>query len=692
MMEKKTKKTRKLIFRNKISLPFWQRLSTHINLYNLFFSFLFVITSITISFLSSRQVILDDTNSLLISVNQNKSNHFCEWIRSNEESILSFSQRPLLIEDTEMLIDCMEQGGDCGVIEKRLLENHLNPKASADSDFDGFFLMRASDGMVISGTDSSLIGKYQENEDFFIEGLKSGYTEPSAFHFTKGQAVMHTAVPVRTPDGTVIAVLSGHLNLEIMYGIIGQRSESSETEDSYLVNNFNYFLTEPRYGENYALRRSVFSDGVKECLAGNSGVAEYTDYRGVAVIGAYQWLPEQEICMVSEKDRSEVFAPIIAERNIFILVGSVLFCASVFGGYLLSRRITNPIHDLDRMAMQVSRGNLSARVEISSKNELGLLAATLNQMSANLQKAQEQNQKLVAELQVFNDELEARVEDRTRDLRRARFAAEKSLKDLEQETASRMQAQLLLAEKARDLQRSNEDLQRFAYVASHDLQEPLRMVASYLQLLEQRYQDALDEDAREFIHYAVDGATRMKNLIDDLLDFSRVGTRANPFEPTDLNTILGKVRANLQMRIEEENAVVVSEELPTIPADPPQMIQLFQNLIDNAIKFRAEDPPRVHIKAKEAEQEWVISVSDNGIGIDPQYFDRIFVIFQRLHTRTQYPGTGIGLAVGKRIVERHNGRIWVESAPGGGTTFYCALPKKHEEKQKPSSQGNGYQQ
>ncbi len=225
-----------------------------------------------------------------------------------------------------------------------------------------------------------------------------------------------------------------------------------------------------------------------------------------------------------------------------------------------------------------------------------------------------------------------------------------------------------------DLVRSNRELEQFAYVASHDLQEPLRMVSSFTQLLSQRYKDKLDSDANEFIKYAVDGAMRMQTLINDLLEYSRVETRGNNPEPIDMKTILVHTMTNLSMRIKEKSALITNDELPVVFADERQMLQLFQNLITNALKF-CNNSPQVHISSKEEPDHFIFSVRDNGIGIEPQYFEKIFQIFQRLHGRDEYGGNGIGLAICRRIVERHGGKIWLESKPGKGTVFYFTIIK-----------------
>jgi signal transduction histidine kinase len=247
---------------------------------------------------------------------------------------------------------------------------------------------------------------------------------------------------------------------------------------------------------------------------------------------------------------------------------------------------------------------------------------------------------------------------------------------IRQSEQERMHAVKELEQTAEELERSNAELQQFAYAASHDLQEPLRSVAGFVALLEKRYKGKLDSNADDFIRYTVNGVRRMRMIIKDLLEYSRVGTNAGEFKPLDTSSVVGKAISNLQAAIKDSGAMVTHDDLPDVIADEPQLVRLFQNLIGNAIKFKGKDSPKVHIAAFKKDNEWVFSVKDNGIGIDPEHAQRIFVIFQRLHTIEEYPGTGIGLAICKKIAERHGGNIWVESEPGKGSTFFFTLPRR----------------
>ncbi len=256
------------------------------------------------------------------------------------------------------------------------------------------------------------------------------------------------------------------------------------------------------------------------------------------------------------------------------------------------------------------------------------------------------------------NEMEMRVRDRTAKLTKAN-------QQLEQLTA--------------ELQRSNQELEQFAYIASHDLQEPLRAVASYTQLLAKRYQGKLDEKADIYLGFTVEGATRMQQLIQDLLAYSRVGRYQLQRQPTDFNLVVRKVLKDLQLAITENQAAIAFDSLPTLSADTAQITQLFQNLIGNALKYRSQAPPQVLITAIQQEVKWLFQVRDNGIGIDPQYTQQIFTIFERLHSHDEYPGTGLGLAICQKIVERHGGKIWAESQSGKGALFCFELPINQEE-------------
>lgn len=359
------------------------------------------------------------------------------------------------------------------------------------------------------------------------------------------------------------------------------------------------------------------------------------------------------------------YARIVAAATVGLLLVTLLLA----GG--LQRLIADPIVGLARVARGVSeRQDFSVRAPRRGHDEIGRLIDTFNEMLYRLQERD-------TALRDSNDALHGEVIDRLRaeeDLRRLNETLEHRVRERTDE----------LEQQTRELARSNAELEMFAYVASHDLQEPLRGVAGCMQLLERRYKGKLDASADELIAHAVDGATRMQALVHDLLAFSRVGTRAKAFEPVDVAVLVGRALANLRAAIEESGARVTQDALPTVIAEPTQLTQLFQNLVGNAIKFqRPGVPPEIHVGARRDEDagEWRFWVRDNGIGIDAQYAERIFVIFQRLHTRTAYPGTGIGLAVCKKIVERHGGRIWVESAPapgepGAGSTFFFTLPDR----------------
>ena len=380
------------------------------------------------------------------------------------------------------------------------------------------------------------------------------------------------------------------------------------------------FINELRHLKDSALklRFKISEEKLPAAIAarGIENVVEGIDYRGVPVLAALRAVPDSPWFMVAKVDREEIYSP-IRERLWFLIIILTALIISIWLG----------------------------------------LAFVWRRKELELAKREEEN------VRKLNEELEQQRTQLTR-----------MNQELESEVAERRGTEETLKKTMAELERSNKELEQFAYIASHDLQEPLRMVSSYLQLIAGRYKGRLDADADDFIHYAVEGANRMQTMINDLLAYSRVGTRGGPFEPADCNGILEQTLSNLKFPLEETGAVITHDPLPVVTADASQLVQVFQNLISNAIKFGGEKTPEIHISADKKGGEWIFSVKDNGIGFDPKYADKIFDTFKRLHTAVKYPGSGIGLTICRKIIERHGGRIWAESEPGKGATFYFTIP------------------
>lgn len=350
-------------------------------------------------------------------------------------------------------------------------------------------------------------------------------------------------------------------------------------------------------------------------------------------------------------------------KNYFLLNGSLFIIFGILSGLVVPKGDFFPSNWLNtdsflsvmHMPVQALRGILAIITTITVAGMMRIFEwETKNKLELKMEK-----------MTALNKELSQEIAMRER--------AEDSLRIALEESERRKTEIFELTE---DLKRSNADLQQFAYAASHDLQEPLRGVAGFIKLLEKRYSDKLDEKGNEFMSYITDGIKRMEMLIKDLLEYSRLETKGKTLNRTNCSEILEQAIHNLRSAIEENGVQVTHDVLPMVMADSSQMSRLFQNLIGNAIKFRSHEPPKIHISAEQKGEEWIFCVKDNGIGIDPKNFERIFNIFQRLHTREEYDGTGIGLSICKKIVERHSGGIWVESEPGKGSTFYFSIPDR----------------
>ncbi len=561
------------------------------------------------------------------------------WLDEQVSELRGFSESPHIVEDVTKLADLPADAAPDSWAEFR---DDLAARTGEGQDFVALFLMEPKSGRVLTATDPTDLARRGAGEPYLVNGkIRSGlYLVPD--HSRNPDLLSpFLSAPLRARGGALLAVLVARVGTKNLATAVDRRAGLRATDEAYLIDARGQFVNRPRLltDADSSTFTSDRSAAAALCLKHNDGLDLSNDYRGVPAIAVYRWMQKYGLCLITKLDKAEAFAPVYQlGQSLAVAAGLLLIAASGASG-LLARTITNPIRRIEAGARRVEAGERDVVLAESSSDELGRLARAFNRMTTALENRE-------SELRAHAVTLEQRVAEKTREL------------DL----------------RASELARSNIELERFAYIASHDLQEPLRMVASYTQLLGRRYKGRLDADADEFIHFAVDGAARMQALINDLLVYSRVSTQGSAFALIDCNLVVERALANLSAARIESGAIIRKSELPKIEADGFQLVQLFQNLVGNAIKFRGERVPKIEIAARLDGGEWLFSIADNGIGIDAQYIEQLFAVFKRLHTRAEYPGTGIGLAICKKVVERHGGRIWVESELYRGSTFFFTLP------------------
>ncbi len=463
-----------------------------------------------------------------------------------------------------------------------------------------------------------------------------GLNQPNGTIEQPYRFVVRAAAPVHGADGRVLGVVVVNVDLRTLFGVV---SETVRQQSLHFIADRNgdylYRTEAPAAFGVAAAQSDLIQDALPQLAplfsSGGSSVS------GIVAVGDRQYVtdarriyydlhqPGRYLVLATLWPRAHVAAEIAALRNRTLLAAGALLVFGVVAVALLAGGLVRPLRALTAVTTRIAAGEHDIHVDAIARrqDEVGELARSIEAMSA--------------EIRVREDEIRATADD---------------------------------------LARTNKELDQFAYVASHDLQEPLRMVASYLDLLVRRYGDRLDGDAHEFIDYAVDGARRMKLLINDLLAYSRVNNRPLDIERVDSVVVVANVLRMLGERIAESGAEITVAALPWVEADALQLERLLANLVGNAVKYRGDAPARIHIAAERKAEEWQFSVADNGIGIAPAFREKVFAIFARLHGRDQYPGSGIGLASCRRIVERHGGRIWIETSPGGGATFRFTLPAR----------------
>jgi len=530
------------------------------------------------------------------------------------------------------------------IASKSLLDNQLNKMQVVMGVHD--FMLASPQGKVVYASDVPYYNlnfrdALRDIQQKVFENGKNGIYFSDIFpdKEKEGDYAMLISGPAKDLKGHFIGVIIFSVDMDDIYRLVQDvtgMGKSGETLLGKLYGDEVIYLNPLRNDPQAALKRRVkIGDKVgvpmQNAVQGKAGSGEYLDYRGHRVIASWRLIPTVNWGMVAKVDVAEAFAEVSKLRNIVmaIVFGVVALC--VVSAFYFARSIAYPINRLSKGAEIIGNGNMDYLVGTSGKDEISGLSRAFDNMTRKLKAT-------TASRDELNNEIKMR-------------------KHIEGE-----------------LRRSNENLEQFAYVASHDLQEPLRMMASYSSLLEKRYKSKLDKDADEFISYIVDGAKRMQTLINDLLTYSRVGREEAIISAVNINTVLAGVKQSLAAAINESGAIITNDELPTVNGRESNFTHLFLNLIDNAIKFRGSEPPRIHISAYKKGLEWVFSVKDNGIGIESQYKDRIFLIFQRLHGRGAYSGTGIGLAICKKIAETEGGRIWVESNVGEGSNFCFTIP------------------
>ena len=489
----------------------------------------------------------------------------------------------------------------------------------------------------------------------FEHGKKGVYFSEIYFDSTEDKRFeMLAAAPAAGFDGAFIGVIVFEVDMTPVYKLIQDVTGLGATGEVLVARktktgNQVEFLNPLRHDPKSALtRKANIGDAsgfpIQQAVQSRTGAGLAIDYRGKQVIAAWRYIPSMDWGLVAKIDTREAFADVTNLRNLVLLILIIVFALSGIMAFSIAQSFSGPIKRLSEGAAIIGSGNLDHKLGTDQKDEIGQLSRSFDKMTHDLK------------------------------------TITASRDELDREITARKKTEESLLQMTDDLTRSNKDLEQFAYVASHDLQEPLRAVAGFMGLLKNKYRNTLDMEAQEYIEYSVKGAERMQSLINDLLDYSRVGTRGGKPVLTEAKAALDEALSRLQAGIKESGAKISSGELPSVYVDGTQLSQLFQNLIGNAIKFRGEQAPLIRVNADRLDAGWRFSVADNGIGIEQQYAHKIFMIFQRLHSREKYPGTGIGLAVCKRIVERHNGKIWFESTPGRGTTFFFTIPNKGDGK------------
>ena len=651
------------------------------------------VTTIGISEIISKNIVEQEVYNHLLTTADSRADHIETFLEIEKEAVEQLSVSIVI----EQFLSAEKDDPDY-TQKRNVVMRSLKDTADVREDTDSIFVLDKN-GIIVASNKETDIGKDKSNNSYFL-CAKEGAFVKDAYVSSTGKNSIAFSAPVFDEDRVLLGVVVARVPIEILNKITTDRTGLGETGEIYLINKDGYMITPSRFVNDTFLKQKVETENARDYFGEHEheGVI-YKNYMGTEVLGAYAHVMDMRWCLRAEIDVEDAFAPVTRLTQTLLSIFALVSVLGLILSILIARRAIRPIVKLHHGTEEITKGNLDFKVGTKAEDEIGQLSRDFDSMTAELKKSQ-------AELEEYSRGLEEKVEERTNELadkvkeseeqanatlnlledvneaknelETSRQAILNMVHDLETGKREAENAKEMLAAANVKLERSNKELLDFAYIASHDLREPMRKISAFGQLLQESLKGKLDEDEEENFAFMIDGATRMQQMIDDLLVYSRVSTKAKPPARVDLNAVIDDLKnVELAVQVEETGGVInVPEPLPPLHADPSQIHQLLQNLLGNGLKYRRKGvPPVITVRGREVNGNMVrIEVQDNGIGIEEQYCANIFGMFKRLHSREDYEGSGIGLAVCKKIVERHGGEIGVESNPGVGSTFWFTVP------------------